>query len=473
MSTERLLNNYTPAAIAAQILASGLLTLIAQALTWALPGLSAPWGGPTPIPWVLLVLSALLLAPTPWVVRHRYGWFPVLHLLQSLAQAAWLLLLCWESAFPISLLAMMQLVGWLFTDVRYVPDRVVRTTWDLILPVFVLELLFLDLFGKGIVSALFLAPAQAIAWLVVIGLGAPFLSWAVRLVLEQQRCLLTLEQENLDRVRRIQAQLAEQRLVQRIGGLLDASVGASRFSHDVASPVFVVLSCVDELDETLGDEAPSLQARLKEPLADLRAAAERLSDMTTTLNRAINGPSEGLRLLTDDLANNAVQELSQEMASRGLVAPDVHVDVEKQAVIGGVGHISAVSNLLVNGALHSEGRPMRIVGRLVGSRYRLDLEDRGVDGDERERALTRIAARLQLTPASSLERSSRYRGQGLGLLLSRLEVLRHGGDIEAVANNDGPGITMRIWLTTDPLDPVTPFDLDGEYDTLDRIPAVT
>jgi signal transduction histidine kinase len=211
---------------------------------------------------------------------------------------------------------------------------------------------------------------------------------------------------------------------------------ASTAAHDLRGPLTAIRSW---LELAAGDLDPD-------------------SDTLASLKRA-EGASIQMAELIDDLLAHAVAEAGDLMArdvrlgadgalarAATLLGPDdvlevpeglprVHAD---EVVLG-----QLFANLVDNAVKYARpGVParIRVTAQRQGSRVVVDVADNGVGVDERERVLI-----FQRFHRSDTVRAG-FRGTGMGLSICQTIVQRHGGSIECLAADPGPGSVFRFDL---------------------------
>lgn len=435
-------------AILAQTLASVLATGIAAGCTWLFPSLAAPWGGVSLGPWLLLGVSTALLIATRLVLHTRPDRFPIFYVLGTLSQTLWLLLLCWQSALPIQILAALQASVWIEDDARLLsPPGLVRLGWGLSVPVFLAFLFLFDLVGHGWLSAFSLHAPLAFAWLITLAVTALLFWWRLQFLQTRQSALDALHAQ-IAAARKSRDRLeVERRVVQSLGGLLAPGLSLGRFGHDVASPVQVLLSGSEDLHNHLADTpSPLTHAEAVRITKDMIQASQTIATLTSGLARAARTPGASTGLAVRDVLETARLQVFRELAARNIPAPTLHISAPDAIVIGTDGYTSVIANLTVNAALIHPDQHIRWEGECGDRRYYLRIVDQGARGEARERAIRTVQARLDLVNAPLAEDRAEYRGFGVGLLLARLEVLRHGGDLTVESNGDKPGLTLCLHL---------------------------
>ncbi|MBS2939749.1 MASE1 domain-containing protein [Nocardioides sp. J2M5] len=220
-------------------------------------------------------------------------------------------------------------------------------------------------------------------------------------------------------------------------GLRPLAGFASTAAHDLRGPLTAIRSWISLAAETLDpdDEAheglqraerASLQMAdmIDDLLAHALAEAGDLAPVDVPLSGAdgvlaqagdLLGPDDELVIATD--------------------LPAVHADP--------VAVRQLFANLIGNGAKYTrDGVPARVVvsARRQGARVVVEVEDNGVGVEESERTL--IFQRFHRSGAVR----AHFRGTGMGLSICQTVVQRHGGTIECLAADPGPGSVFRFDL---------------------------
>lgn len=270
---------------------------------------------------------------------------------------------------------------------------------------------------------------------------------------------------------------------------------ASQRSDDGRSGVLLVLSEVTEHRKGLRPLvtfASTAAHDLRGPLTAIRAwldlAAADLdadSDTLASIKRAEQSSVQMAGLIDDLLAHAMAEAGDLVVADVELVGPAGAL-VQAAALLGpddvlevpdeGLPAVRAdevalrqlFANLVGNAVKYSRpGVPahVRVTAQRQGSRIVVDVQDNGVGVAERERAL--IFQRFHRGDATRAER----RGTGMGLSICQTIVQRHGGSIECLAAEPGPGSVFRFDLPAASAAPaadaviVTPVPLYDELAT--------
>jgi len=269
---------------------------------------------------------------------------------------------------------------------------------------------------------------------------------------EQQREMAVLRSERL--------------LFQRLTGLLGHGLLVGRFSHDVASPLTVLVSGVDLLKPALLRQ-PGTSEEQEEALAtleDMSEAGRRILGMTASLARAVKSPEKTTQQPLAELVKQAVEAAKTGLAGHdvGAMLPPV-VELAETNVWITEGHVAAIGNLLTNGVLQAPEQALELQARTLNQWFcLLELRDHGVSPEERPARLAKVNRSLSLE--GELRESGSdppgYRGYGIGLMLAKIVIVRHGGWISAQAPESGNGLVLRLVLPR--CEPATlPSDVDA------------
>lgn len=220
-------------------------------------------------------------------------------------------------------------------------------------------------------------------------------------------------------------------------GLQPLAGFASTAAHDLRGPLTAIRSWISLAAETLDpdDEA-------QEGLARAERASLQMADMIDDL--LTHALAEAGDLMPEDVALSGPQGV---LAQAGdLLGPDDEVVVPDDLPAVHADPVAVrqlFANLIGNGAKYTrDGVPARVVvtARRQGSRVVIDVEDNGVGVEESERTL--IFQRFHRSGAVR----AHFRGTGMGLTICQTIVQRHGGTIECLPADPGPGSVFRFDL---------------------------
>jgi signal transduction histidine kinase len=229
---------------------------------------------------------------------------------------------------------------------------------------------------------------------------------------------------------------------------------------------------------------------LRGPLTAIRAwldlAAVDLDEDDDTLAsiRRAEGASIQMADLIDDLLTQAVAEAGDLelrdvelsgpagvlLRAAALLGPDDAIEVPDEALPAVHADEVALRQLFANlvGNSVKYARPgvpalVRVTARRHGSRVVVEVEDNGAGVDEHQRAL--IFERFHRGDASG----GKLGGTGMGLAICQTIVQRHGGSIECLPADPGPGSVFRFDLPAADVEPpsVLPIPV-AEIDALEE-----
>jgi two-component system OmpR family sensor kinase len=203
---------------------------------------------------------------------------------------------------------------------------------------------------------------------------------------------------------------------------------AAVVAHEIRNPLGIIQMAVDLVCEEAG---PRLAPRDQERLHDVLGEVDRLRHLTDDfLDLSADRP---LQASTVDVGELALE------AARG--SNTLHPELKIQVTIPAGALVEAdpgrlrqvLANLLANAA-QAGARTVEITGTLLPEALEVMVRDdgRGISPEARRRLFEPYA-------------TSRAGGTGLGLVLSKRIVERHGGSL-ALVSGDGPGAAFRIRL---------------------------
>lgn len=438
-----------------------LVTLLAHGCNRWFSGYGLPWNTGMTAVWALAVLQypALLVAQRLIRGGRRVG-FQWAFVVQSLVQLVWLLWLCWVSVPFVWFPAMLLLCGWALHDAWLTASWKVRAIYVAMFPTFDLLLVLHDLaLGRGVHEVARDRPALVIAALGTQAVVAVLLQALMVVVGREGK---TLEQSQ-QAEHRLQRELAlrnrERQVIQRSCTLLAHGLTVSSFSHSLAGPVSALnLSTMDleDLRGEVNDHLPaSAQAALARVIEEQKAATKRIIDMTRGLARSLATREALAPRPVGQLVAEALAETKATVAEHGVQILPPGLDLAEGSVWVEPGHVSALANVLTNGVLHASHAPLEIRGEPRGPYfYQLSIRDHGVSGAARDKAIETIRSLTSMVEwGGSGEdreriREGSYRGFGIGLTLTRLQLLRHNGVIEPGIPRSGAGLVFHIVLPT-------------------------
>ncbi len=255
-----------------------------------------------------------------------------------------------------------------------------------------------------------------------------------------RRELLTLNQELSTRERALQQSLAE---LARLGRLKDQFLGMA--AHDLRSPLTAIAANALFLQEALG---PTLQEESADSLRGICEAADLMRDLIESFldTALIEAGQLRLDLASVDLGDAVaravamVEPLVRRRSMRvqlelGPGLPRAMVDKSKLQQV--------IINLVNNAVQHSpDGAEVLVAVRHEGPDVVLEVSDRGA-GISVELMKGLYAAYVH----GDAKRTHAERSIGLGLAITRMIVLAHGGQVNAVsAPGEGSTFTVRLPL---------------------------
>jgi signal transduction histidine kinase len=220
--------------------------------------------------------------------------------------------------------------------------------------------------------------------------------------------------------------------------LVDASTRAratsENIAHELRTPLTTIRAELEALAAVGASDANGASGA-KAPVAERAATIERMRGDVDRLARVVDAililaaPPGGSRA-TDCVVNLA--DLARELAP-----PSTRVEAPDEALVVAEPHLVelAITNLLENARKHT-GREARAISvARSGELARVAVIDDGPGVDEAARA--RMFERYWRASGDG-------GGTGLGLALVRAVARRHGGEADARANADGPGLEVGL-----------------------------
>jgi len=213
---------------------------------------------------------------------------------------------------------------------------------------------------------------------------------------------------------------------------------ASTAAHDLRGPLTAIRSWLDLAAADLDPDSDTLAS-----LRRAERAAIQMADLIDDL--LAHAMAEAGELEARDIPLTGVGGALTQAAV--LLGPDDVLEVPE----GGLPHVHAdevamgqlFANLVGNAVKYARpGVPARVkvTAQRQGSRVVVDVEDNGVGVAEHERALI-----FQRFHRSDTVRAG-FRGTGMGLSICQTIVSRHGGAIECLPVESGPGSVFRFDL---------------------------
>jgi light-regulated signal transduction histidine kinase (bacteriophytochrome) len=216
---------------------------------------------------------------------------------------------------------------------------------------------------------------------------------------------------------------------------------AALAAHELLRPVIIAQECAARLLET---DQGVLDGAVRADLELLRTASSQVRVLVDTLLADAHRGDSALAVEPVDLARvvrDCLQMLTSELQARGLRVRMGELPV----VAGDAVLLTAVfRNLLVNAIRHGSGRhsEIRVFAEPIDGGWRVAVDSPGSPLSEDDHTA--------LFETASRDREGRRgRGAGLGLVLVRRIVARHGGTVGSMSPDDS---TNRFFFTL-PADP--------------------
>lgn len=434
-----------------------ILSGIGWALGWWLPDTVAPAGGQYGA--VVLALAVqvpiVVTCARMFAARRREAfWF--VHSLMSLSFFVWLGLLVWAApAFYGVILATLFAV-WAYHDAWTAAGERIAGVY-LAAPVAMdLALLGLDAGGgRGLIWAWQANRSHVLALFAVQIVLTVCVQWLIRWVGREVKEQDSRAAEHGRLERELVSMKKEREVIQTSCALLATGLVASKFSHDMASPVTVLRLGVDELRTVIGRLPEGVDRNtMLEVAGELEEVARQVVDMTGDFARAVREREALGPVDVEALCRAAWTSMIGTMRGHEGAVPPQSMVLAGAQVWTAPGHTSTLANLLTNSVLHAPDRPIDFIGEPAGAWfYRLSIRDRGVDGEARAAALERIQRLLSMTGVEAERGGATYRGYGVGLVLAKVYLLRYGGWLSVRAADEGPGLVFDLLLPS--ADPAT------------------
>lgn len=461
---------YDTGPVVASLAAPLVLTALAQGVTAWLTGAPALDGQVgLALPWIFLLLAcaATWLVKVQLQTRSKQS-IPPGFWVQGLFQHLWVVLLAWYTHPAISFFAVFVLCTATFSDARYFHDSP-AARWHSVAcwGGCALLLLGLDLCGlPGTLTRFARDPSGTeLAWVLAGGvlLMQQFIFSAVgaqwRKLDAQAAGVASLRAE-------VAAMQRERGVIARSCDFLARGVAASRFSHDVSSPISVVSLSLDSVATSAAslrralvtrdahgspadaDAARKALGHLLEAVDDARLAVSRVTDLTDGMARSLRTSSNLEQKRLSELLGQATELAESALSRHAGARVEPRVTLEDCEVWITSEHAGALSTVLSNAILQSPSEQPELLGGPISEAYAvLSVRDFGVAEGQRHEALRRIEASLALSvDTSAPTRSEAYAGYGIGLLLGKLVLVRSGGWLRARAPEVGPGVCLDLLI---------------------------
>ena len=427
---------------------AGLLVteLVVAAMAWSstyLPGapsVQAPvvWIGVAGLLWAAQVPSFAVVRAA--VVTRDELRFRRANLATNILQVSLIGVLCWCAHPAFTILGVLALCAGLFNDAGLLYDDLdVRVAYAIPL--------------VGLTAGAFAVEGvgpRAAAAALVCGACAIVSQFVIHVVGARAR-ELAQTRANAERLARQAAVLQREREgLHQACNLLSLGIASASLAHDLRNAVFVLSLSREELRalaESLGGEGRDADSEL---LRDTVEAIDRLEAELARRIEILRAAGTQARVPASELVARARAEADERLSlERAPALGAMESTLADGEVFAGEGHVSAISNLLINSARYGGGRVEVRGERVSPHHYRLALRDFGVAAEERSRILLRIRESFDFR--ASPERSSAQSGYGVALGLARLEMLRLGGAMQVREPETGPGILVNlVFLTTEP-----------------------
>lgn len=425
----------TPAV--ATFLASEVVVMGLAAAARRLPGtpaLPSPMVTATAALALLVAQAPLYLAMRRAVRRRDEGSFRAVTLATNTVQLTLIALLCQSSHPSFTPLGALILCAFAFNDATLLHDgRDVRLAYAV--PFGVLAGATLLLEGA--------TPRAAITALICAA-GTVVSQFIVHVVGQRARESAAQRAEAEALVRRAEVLRREREVLRQSCNILSLGMASAALAHDLRNAAFVLVmnqEGVADLAERMRREGAGDDAAM---LTEVAAAITRLErELAERLSR-LRDAGELSMTSARDLVRRARADADARLALERHPAIEAFAeDLEELPVFVSEGHVSAISNLLINGARYGGGRFEVHGERASPEFYRLTLRDFGIDPADRSAILGRVRASMEFHGVPSTRGRSGY---GIALGLARLETLRVGGAFDAQAPEVGNGIQIRLVL---------------------------
>lgn len=424
--------------------ATGLAQLLPLWLGSMAPAWSGAWWG---FAWMLAGLSIVV----PWIdrrsilkgdlvgLRRRFRW-------GSLVQGTWALWLAWICPLPVGIISLIFLVMTLHQDAPVFGVSYLRPFYLLLIPSFFALLLLVDgIGGPGLLAAVDAHPPMVVLvaslWLLTELLLVLFL-WVQ---VGQQRAMAEVRRAQEETQRHLALLQAERAVMEQAGPILQVGARVSIVLHDARNQVQAMVSAAELSQELLaeGHSDDGLRRALAGPIDEVQRAALALVALISQLTSAFRESPNPQPVRLPALVDQAEAQL------RGLVEGDaalVERSLVDEEVCVGAYHAPILANLMANGLHHGGCRRLCLRAERASPWYiTLHVEDQGLDGEARDRALADIRASLDLSQPPAPRGADRP-GLGLGLRIIKTLVVCDRGGLFAAPQAGGPGIVMSLWL---------------------------
>lgn len=204
----------------------------------------------------------------------------------------------------------------------------------------------------------------------------------------------------------------------------------SSVSHDLRGPIHAIAGYASLLEEKL---APLQDPEADEHLAQIRASAQRMTDVTSDLLRLARIATERLNAELVDITDLTEELFAHLRAEEPTRAVNIHIQSGLKT-LGDPGLLRiALENLLSNAWKYTSRRARTVIdvagGEIPGGWLEIRIRDNGAGFDSAN------ASKL-FTPFQRLHRADEFSGTGIGLATVQRIIHRHGGRIWAEGQVD-------------------------------------
>jgi two-component system sensor histidine kinase RegB len=262
------------------------------------------------------------------------------------------------------------------------------------------------------------------------GMWVNFVIAAVLIVSFVGRMARLVHQRDRELAAMREAALRDQQIIE-LGTL------AAGTAHELNTPLSTLAILVEELDESATD--PEQKNRLRVMMEEITVINERLNRIATGVGaeRSAGARHVVLRAFLDELVEQWSDAHPEIDLGVSIEVPDDGARIVAEATIE-----QAIRNVLDNAAhatLANGGDRIEVVVSMRGTRLEIAVTDHGAGLD----AAVRDEVGLKIV-------STKERGLGIGLLLSRAALQRFGGRLE-LKNRPAGGVEAHIHLPLDEL----------------------
>jgi len=219
--------------------------------------------------------------------------------------------------------------------------------------------------------------------------------------------------------------------------IIELGALAAGTAHELNTPLSTLAILVEELDETATD--PVQKQRLRTMMEEINVISERLNRIAGRVGaeRSTGARHVGLREFTEELLAHWANTHPEVQLAARFDLPAQDLEIVAEATIE-----QAIRNVLDNAAhatLANGGNRVDVLVSYAGRALEIEVADQGAGLDP----AVRDEIGLKIV-------STKERGLGIGLLLSRAALQRFGGRLELTSRTTG-GVAARIRLPLDEL----------------------